>query len=156
MKKITYLLCMAIIVSGCASSQARLARLKERHENTLSLKLKCSIPEAKDIVRQAGREMELIEVPSEEKEDFMILRTNMVTAFGAGALYGGLVGSNLTGLTRMGFFFEHNIKNNVTTVTIAEEVRSTVPPSRSEMERKIKFIELRRVANRQFEKYESH
>ena len=155
MRRIICLMCVAVIFSGCASSQSRLTRLKSRNENILSIKIKCSIPEAKDIIRQAGREMGLIEVPSEETSDFMVIRSTFLTGTGASALYGSLVGPASAGTTRMGFFFEQEAKSNSTTVTIAEEVRSTVSPSRFEMERKIKFIELRRLADSQFKRYES-
>ena len=145
------LLLLSIPISGC-SAQSRLTRLKDRKENTLSVSVKGTIEEAKEMVREAGRELALVEVPSVAAENFMVLRTNMLTALGSNVVYGTMAGPFSSGQTRLGFFFGYDAKKKVTTITIAEEVMSYVSPSRFEIERKIEFINLRRIADKQFER----
>ena len=141
MNKRYIILTMVILLSGCASVHSRMVRLKDRNENTVYVQLTGTIPEAKEAVKQIGKEMGLIEVPEAEAIDFLFLRTNLVKAFTMNLLF-GLAGPMSTGQTRLGFLFDYNKEQNMTTVTIAEEVSSIVRPSRFIIADKIRLKEL--------------
>lgn len=152
-KRIKVLVCVPLVLlSGCASLHSRMVRLKNRNENTLVVEIKGTIQEAKEIIKQAGREMGLAYVfPKEEREDFLFLRTRLPDRVGAGFLFGGGFWGTAAAnyhktYTRIGFFLEYNAKRKVTIITIVEEVRRKVTPSRFAVARKIKLLESKNLA----------
>lgn len=130
------LLCLGL--AGCAV-QNRMIRLRDREENTLVVKVNCTIDETKGIIREIAKEMDLIEVPKVETDNFMLIRGNMLKAATAGALFGGMLGTAVSDFTRLGFFFGYDKEENLTTITITEEISMWAKSSRSAVADKIKL-----------------
>ena len=115
------ILALCLILSGCASS-TRLTRLKNKGENIVRVEVKGDIPKAKELVRIVASELKLIERPSAETDNFMLVNTNKLKGGVIQAVSGGLGG--MAYFTQLGIFLDYNKEKDITTITIAEEVSS--------------------------------
>lgn len=129
MKKITFLiLVFSVAISGCATVQNRMTRLKDRNENTIMVSFSGNIEAAKAQIRLIGAQMALIEPKGVETGDFMLLRTNLVKSSIYSAF--GIMGAIASGATKLGFSLAYNKETNITDITIIEEVSCIISPSR--------------------------
>ena len=146
MKKLTCLILVLVMSMGCAPVQSRMIRLKNRGENVLTVKVSGSLEEAKNAIREITKEMNLVEVKEAEKDNFMFIRTNLARNFSSALLFGPIGGSMVSDPTRIGFFFDVDQGQNMTTVTIAEEVSTIVKPSRFTIGDKLRLKFIDKVA----------
>lgn len=147
MRLLIIFLCLSLV--GCGGVHARLTRLKDKQENTLSVPFKGSVEEAKAQIRLIGKEMKLIEPARVETEDFIELRTNLVKTSVMVGLFGSIAGSMAANPTKLGFFFNYDKDTNLTTITIAEEVSSIATASRHQFADKLKLKILELAKNEQ-------
>ena len=138
MKRIL-ILSLCLLVTGCASS-TRLTRLKDKGENVVTVEAQGNISEIKEIIREIAKELRLIERPSAETENFMLVNTNKFKGSLIQAVSGGL--GAMAYVTQLGFFFDYDKEKNITKVTISEEVSSFGDPKRFIFADKIKFKQL--------------
>jgi hypothetical protein len=131
------LLCLGLV--GC-TAVSRMTRLNNRGENTITVDVKGTVAEAKNLIKAISSELKLIERPAAETENFMLVSTNKLKqgiihvvsgGFGTAAYY-----------TQLGFFFDYNEENNTTKVTISEEVSAFGDPRRYIYVDKIKLKQL--------------
>ena len=139
MKKLIVFFAIMMLCSGCASS-TRLTRLKNRGENVATVEVKGNISKAKELVREVAKELKLIERQSAETDNFMIVDTNRLKGGVINVVSGGF--GYAAYMTKLGFFFDYNKENDITTVTIAEEVSSFGDPRRFIFTDKIKLKQL--------------
>jgi len=138
MKKIlVLLLCLGIV--GCAAS-TRLTRLKNRGENVVTVEVKGDIFRAKELVKMTAKELKLIERSSAETGNFMFFNMNNLKGGLIQAVSGSL--GAMAYRTQLGFFFDYNKEENITTVTIVEEVSSFGDPKRFMFVDKIKLKQI--------------
>lgn len=136
--RILLVLLLCLCLAGCATVQNRMIRLRDRDKNTLVTNVNCTIDETKQVIKEIAKEMELIEVPKVETENFMLIRGNLLTASTASALF-GMVGLASSGFTRLGFFFENDKEKDITIITITEEKSGFVKPKRRVVADRIKL-----------------
>lgn len=117
MRYLTLTLCI-LVLTGCASVPTRLERYKSNNRYTVSVKVSCDIPAAKNIVRQVIKESNfLVERKQLEKDNFIFANTGYGSYLKKTYLNLLLVPSST--FANLGFFF--NYDNSGTTVTIVEE-----------------------------------
>ncbi len=133
------ILALCLLVTGCASS-TRLTRLKDKGENVVTVEAQGNISETKEIIREIAKELRLIERPSAETENFMLVNTNKFKGSLIQAVSGGL--GTMAYVTQLGFFFNYDREKNITKVTISEEVSSFGDPKRFIFVDKIKLKQL--------------
>jgi hypothetical protein len=132
---------------NCATTQQRVAKLKVKNENTLTLQLHGNKEQAKAAVREAGREMKLIERVygtktdfEKEDENFMLLTNNRLKSGFLSMLFGSFLWTPIN----VGIFFEYDEKIDVTSVTISEEVSTFNFQKRKELYWKLMNHQLER------------
>lgn len=133
------ILALCLLITGCASS-TRLTRLKDKGENVVTVEVQGNISETKEIIRGIAKELRLIERPSAETENFMLVNTNKFKGSLIQAISGGL--GAMAYVTQLGFFFDYDKEKNITKVTISEEVSSFGDPKRFIFMDKIKLKQL--------------
>lgn len=118
MRKIL-VLAACLMLTGCASLTVnRLQKDKDQNKNTTIVKVPCDIENAKKIVKECIREVNLVERSEIEKPDFMFADT------GYGDFskqYYSTLGTHPTALYKVGFFLNCDDKTKITTITIVEE-----------------------------------
>lgn len=118
MNKIISIFIVVILLGGCTTINTRMENYRNQNRNTLEVKVNFSAEEARNIIRVIAKDMKLVERPEIEKENFLFFNTG----------YGDYLSETAKNLfifagdyTRLGFFLENNLANNITTITIVEE-----------------------------------
>ena len=76
MSKIMTVFIVIVLMSGCATVFTRFEKYKEQSQNTILVKISCTITSAKNIVRQVIKESNLfVERPQLEKDNFIFANT---------------------------------------------------------------------------------
>lgn len=133
MKKFLALL-FCLVLIGCATSKV-LTDLKNAGRNSAAVKVNGTIDEAKQIVREVTKSWDLIERKEAEKNDYMTFTTNFVKTMAKASFAGA-------NTRRLGFFFEYDKDNNVTTITVVEWNGDFVDPIRGAIVDKIKLRQM--------------
>ena len=107
MSKIITIFIVIILISGCATVFTRFEKYKEQIQNTILVKISCTITSAKNIVRQVIKESNLfVERPQLEKDNFIFANTGYGNYWKSVSI--NLIGIPQATYTRLCFFFDYN------------------------------------------------
>lgn len=139
------ILILCLSLTGCASS-TRLTRLKDKGENVVTVEVQGNISQTKELIRGIAKELKLIERPAAETENFMLVNSNKLKGSLIQGFSGGL--GSMAYYTLLGFFFDYDKENNITKVTVSEEVSSFGDPRRFIFVDKMKLKQLESKSTR--------
>lgn len=147
MKKFLCLLLAVCLLTGCGTVPKRLTRLRDKNENVVTIEVSRPVDEAKEIVREAGKELNLREIKKFEKDDFIVLYYKntwklaldgaLVGGFGLLGLMAGSASKTPTAST-LGIFFDVDAERKVSKIMISEEVSSLYVSLRETLVHRIK------------------
>ena len=118
-KILLMILCLGLI--GCVTVTTRLEKYKNQDINTAKIEIDCDIPTAKLIVKKAIKELNLIERPNLEKDNFIFANTGYGNYLKKSFSSLGIIPTNYC---RIGLFFDYNSKTKSTIIIITEETIS--------------------------------
>ena len=131
-KTLVLLLCLGLV--GC-STYSTLSSLKRAGKWCAKVDITGNISDAKEIVREVAQNWDLTERKEAEKDDYATFSTNFAKTM-TKALF--LPPS----ARRLGFFFEYDKGNNITTIAIVEYQMNAAPPIREYFVDKIKLRQM--------------